>query len=80
MLRTFRYAKIKSSGEVYAVEFLGDEITKVCGPFDQSDFSVSVTQDKIAKCEDRGIGWLENKDYDWMDLTDVKPPLKEQFP
>ncbi|EGJ50645.1 hypothetical protein V6C53_04185 [Desulfocurvibacter africanus] len=80
MLTTYHYAKIRSTGELYAVEFHGDKILKVCGPVDMRNFQASFPGAGLKNCPTQSIDWLQDQEYDWVAPGELNPSQDQQTP
>ncbi len=80
MLTTYHYAKIRSTGELYAAEFRGDEIISVCGPVPPENFKTSFPAEGLRKCPRKSIGWFKDQEYDWVAPDELNPSQDQQTP
>lgn len=80
MLTTYHYAKIRSTGELYAVEFRGEKIITVCGPVDMRSFKGSFPGAGLENCPTRSIGWFQDQEYDWVAPGELNPSQDQQTP
>lgn len=80
MLTTYHYARLRSTGEIYAAEFRGEEIISVCGPVPPENFKTSFPAEGLRNCPKKSVGWLKDQEYDWVAPGELNPSQDQQSP